>query len=337
MGDGTDKRFRISCLTGVRPVTGVFDTLTSENGQVVLKTKYGIAYKFNPATQGQRVTKIQSIRDRNGNQLTFTYNNQNQLLKVTDASGRFLTFNWSGNRLISVTDANESPNRVIQFEVDSVENRFKLTKITNALGKTLKFNYINVAPKDILIGVTDENGNSTSISVYGQGVTTRVATCLTKHDFSFKPNSDRSQQTTFVQEATETEPQITTYEYQNGKNVNRNGNCCGYKMAFGYDDQNNIAQRIDGNEHATLYRYDSKGNLTKITDPNQCVTQITYEPPFNQIASVTDKNGNVTRHTLDAQGNVLKIEHPLCRTYTILNNSILQSASCFIVSSETNP
>jgi CHAT domain-containing protein len=28
---------------------------------------------------------------------------------------------------------------------------------------------------------------------------------------------------------------------------------------------------------------------------------------------------------------------PLCRTYTILNNSILQSASCFIVSSETNP
>jgi hypothetical protein len=29
--------------------------------------------------------------------------------------------------------------------------------------------------------------------------------------------------------------------------------------------------------------------------------------------------------------------NPLCRTYTILNNSILQSASCFTVSSETNP
>lgn len=295
--------------TLVSPITGVFDSVFIGSGKLLLKTKYGLKYTFN---WGSAVTnhQIQTIEDLNGNILSFSYNAANHLTKVTDASRRFLTFAWSGDRILSVTDANETPNRVIQFDYDNnlVPN---LVKITNPLGKTIQLNYFKDMRRFLLSSVVDENSNATHISY--KGIVSSVATCLTEYHFSFASNN-ANKLTAFVTEKTETEPQITTYEYLDGKNVSRNGNCCGYKVDFEYNAQSQISKRTDGNNHSTQYLYDAKGNLLQETDAGNCVAKWTYEPIFNRVASQTDRNGNVTQYTYDAKGNLIKIEHPLTVT-----------------------
>ena len=282
---------------------GHFDSLTIANDVITLKNKIGTTYFYENKVHRQ-VTKI---IDRNNNSLTFTYDSNGKLTKVTDVAGRFLTFTWTGERISSVVDANETPNRVIKFQYDTDKS---LSKIIDPLSNETTFSYFE---KSYLSGVTDENGNSSAVSYRRSGenvVVSQVSTCLTKQTFSYSFGIDGNG-TTFSKETTEAGEQITTFTFVNGKNTQREGNCCGFKTQWAYDGENNITTITDGNNNATQFQYDTRGNRLKETDPAGCSMTYTFEPVFNQVTSVKDKNGNTTTYTYDNRGNLTRIDRPL--------------------------
>ena len=75
----------------------------------------------------------------------------------------------------------------------------------------------------------------------------------------------------------------------------------------------------------TAYTYDAKGNtltVTKLaTTPNAVTTTMTYEPVYNQVATVTDPLTHTTTFGYDAKGNLTTITNALSKTTTITVDS----------------
>lgn len=81
----------------------------------------------------------------------------------------------------------------------------------------------------------------------------------------------------------------------------------------------------DALNRKTAYTFDAKGNtltVTKLaTTANAVTTTFTYEPVFNQVATVTDPLNHTTTFGYDAKGNLTTITNALNKTTTITVNS----------------
>ncbi len=280
-----------------QPPTGVFDALEEyEPDKYRLHTKFGMKYFFDDATH-QRLTKIE---DRNGNTLTFAYTGS-QLMTITGPAGRQITMTWQNGVMASIVDALDTPTRTWTYQYDADGN---LEKMINPLPAEVLYAYEGHK----MIRMTDENGGETVMDYFETGGTKRVATCFTRHTFSYQPDDGKTVVTELVGDGTQT----TTYEFDSlGRNIARQGNCCGNQVAFTYDANNNITSSTDANGNTTTYDYDAMGNNTGSIDPMGCTTGMIYEPEFNQGTSFTDKNGNTTHSIYDEFGNLTEIQRPL--------------------------
>lgn len=279
------------------PMAGIFNVLTEyEPGKFRLRTKTGMLYFFDDAAH-RKLTKIQ---DRNGNTLTLNWSGT-QLSALTDASGRQITFSWSNGHLTGITDALDTPVRSWTY----VYQDGQLMSVTNPLGGQHLYVYNE---QRNLIRTTDENSNETIVDYYPNGAVKTVATCLTRHDFSYLTDQGKSVVTEIVGEGTQT----TTYEFDaQGRNIARKGNCCGFETYFQYDNSNNITRSTDGNGNASNFTFGPNGNTTAVADAEGCIMQMTYEPVFNQTTSIRDKNGNISTFTYDNKGNLTAVARPL--------------------------
>lgn len=293
---------------------GVFDKLEEyEPGKLRLTSKSGMRYFFDDAAH-KRLTKME---DRNGNTMLLTYAGA-QLNAIIDPSGRQISFIWSGGRLSSITDALDTPTRNWTYAYDQQGN---LVSVTNPVGNQHLYAYDT---GHHMTRATDENSNETAVEYFGSSTAVKtVASCLTRHTFSYNLDQGKSYVTEVVGDGT----QVTTYEFDSqGRNMARKGNCCGYETSFQYDAGNNITKTTDGNNNNTTYGFDANGNTTTIADPEGCMVQMTYEPLYNQTASFKDKNGNTTTFAYDNKGNLTTISRPLAvnesYTYDTYGNQI---------------
>ena len=75
----------------------------------------------------------------------------------------------------------------------------------------------------------------------------------------------------------------------------------------------------------TAYTYDAKGNVLTVTKlattPQAVTTTFTYEPVFNQVATVTDPLSHTTTFGYDAKGNLTTITNALSKTTTLTVNA----------------
>ena len=317
--DGTNRPIIYQRVAGSNPETylppaGRYDRIVKNgNGTYTLTEKDGREYKFNTHND------IERIEDRNGNAITFGYDGSYQLTSITDDLDRTITLSYDSvsGLLSTITDF---ADRTWTYNYDLSNN---LTSVTAPAtddypqGHTTTYGYSG----HNLTTITDPNGqtwlsntytdNKVSNQVYGTGTSNLV----------FHPDDNYTTTTTRTEHVIDSiynSAGLVTQEtvYTEGL---RAGDPASYVTQYQYDSNSELIRTTFPAGNYITYAYDPNGNVTCIAkepnndDPN-IVTRFTYEPAYNQVASITDPRGNETTFDYDSNGNLETITYPEVET-----------------------
>jgi RHS repeat-associated protein len=277
------------------PVTNQF-TLTFPDGTQKIMTQGG---------------NLKTIIDRNGNQVSLTYDSSNRLIKATDAAGRILNFNYSNpTYAYRVSSIQDSVGVVAQYTYDSNRN---LTQVLYADGSSLNFTYGSAFG---LLTVKDAQGKLLESHTYdaGRGLTSTRAYGVDQVSLSYTALGQT--------ELTDSMGNTTTYGYDvvNLRNfvtsVSGPGcSSCGGRgnNALTYDAYGNQTSSTDALGRTTTYTYDVNGNVLTRSIQLDASTTLTWTYTYNgfqEILTAADPLGNVTTNTYDSAGNLLTTTTP---------------------------
>ena len=292
---------------------GVFSTLSFEGTAYKLTTKDGTQYYFSDAAS-KRVTQI---KNRYNNTLDFTYSNGN-LTSITDINGRSINFSWSSDTLMTQMSTSFD-SRVWTYAYDEYKN---LISVTDPMGATSHYAY-NDANR--IKTFTDAANYSTHVTYNADGMAHRIKTSLTDKSIRYE---QANRKTVFVDYLTDGNNQFSTYIWdEQGRVIEKVGNCCGFSSKLTYDEDNNVIRMEDANGNATVYTYDMNGNMLSSTDAMGNTEYYTYEDVYNNLTSYTDKMGNLYTFTYDSQGNMTSVNAPMSISNTLTYNEYGQVLS----------
>jgi RHS repeat-associated protein len=313
-------------------VSGSTATITQENGSQAAFTLANGAYSAPPRVVAtlvhngdgtytltrearQRLTfsstgQLVSIADLNGNTTALTYNGSGQLTTVTDPAGRAVTLGWTGSHITSLTDANVSPSRVIQYSYDASGN---LSDVTDVASGNEHFTY---DANHLLLSMRDPRGN----------------TVTNHYDASSRvdwQSDELSRTTTFsygsgTTRITDPKGNLTFEQYTNGLRTSLTkgyGTASAATWTTAYDLATlGVASSTDPNGHARSMTYDGAGNTLTVTDALGRRTVNTYDV-LNDLTSGTDPKGVTTTYTYDANGNLTQVSTPLVGSSPAVNQA----------------
>ena len=333
-GDGHGETFTLSGSTYIAQ-PGVFSTLTKNaDGTFVLARKDQT--RFNFASSG----KLASIRDKNSNTLTLTYDGSGNLTQITDTVGRNLTLSYDGsNRIAQVIDP---ISRAVSFQYDGNNNLVQasdpaggittfaydsnhgVTSITQPNGQTLLTNVYDASGRVITqtggrgfsgtfaydtpnpgeTTFTDARGNQT-VDSYDSSLRivkiTDAASGTTS--FTYDGNNDRMS-------VTNQNGKTTNFSYDSVGNITGITDSLGNSTSFTYDAKNDLLTATNPKAKTTTFSYDANGNLKNIQDALTNLTTFGYDG-FGELTSKTDARGNATSYSYDSQGNLTRITDAL--------------------------
>ena len=275
---------------------GVFNTLTMVGDGYQLRTKDGTQYLFTD-TVSKRITRIV---DRNNNAINLSYAD-GHLASISDDNGRALEFTWTDSLMTKMTTSFD--NRSWSYQYDENGN---LAHVTDAMQRTVHYGYNS----DNRISVfTDAAGYSTYVTYNGDGMAHRIKTDLTDKSIRYE---QALKQTVFIDYLIDGNNQFSTYYFDDeGRVIEKKGNCCGYSSKLQYDNDDNVTRIEDANGHVTTYTYDHNGNVLSVTDALGNTQHYTYENTFGNVLSYTDPNGNTYHFSYDDKGNMTETRSPL--------------------------
>jgi len=354
---GAGQKIRYTNNAGVyEPPEGRFQSLV-ENGDSTWTLTQAQGGKFQFDTQG----RLSAIEDRNGNTITFQYDafkspynglnefsqnpltalvtgNDYQLTSLTDTNGRVIQFTYNSDGLL---DKIIDGAREVTFGYDLAT--FDLLTVTRpataqySSGVTKTFSY---DAEHNITAIEDSKSQTFVTNVYDiQG---RVEEQILGGNSFFFDYSIADQTTVADRKGNQ-----TTYSYDaDGNTLSeevftaglRAGDPASYVTTFTYNsDHLKISETLpDGNGAQLVYDeinpdFRSRGNLLQVrrkaditvadNDLADIVTNMTYEPLYNQIQTVTDPQGRVTIYTYDYEldiadpkyataGNVIFLDSP---------------------------
>ncbi len=285
---------------------GVFSTLTTVGSGYELRTKDGARYFFTD-TVSKRITRIE---DRNHNALKLSYTD-GHLTAISDDNGRALQFSWTDSLMTKMTTSFDNRSWIYQYDENG-----NLAHVTDAMQRTVHYGYNG----DNRISVfTDAAGYSTYVTYNGDGMAHRIKTDLTDKSIRYE---QALKQTVIIDYLTDGNNQFSTYYWDDqGRVIEKKGNCCGYSSKLQYDNDNNVIRMEDANGHATTYTYDHNGNMLSSTDALGNTKQYAYEDTYGKLVSYTDAKGNVYHFSYDENGNLTESRSPLNTTSTYSYNN----------------
>jgi len=313
----------------------------------VLTLANGLSYTID------QVTGLLSMRDLNGNTLTFSANgitsstgtgvtllrdSQGRITKITDPNGNSSTYGYTGADLTSYTDRTTNtttfsyapgdyltsitlPNGQsgLSAAYDPATNR--LTSTTDGLGKSIGMSYNTAANTQT---VTDRNGNATTYVYDQDGNIVQTTDALMHVTSSTYDNSD--------QKLSDTDAlgRITSYTYDAAGNLRFQKDSLGNVTGYTYNTLNKPLTITDPLGNVTINAYDTHGNLFTTTDAVGNLTTNAYNPN-GTLQSTTDANSKTTSFTYDNNGNLLRQTDPLGivtrNTYDNNGNRLMQSVT----------
>ncbi|QGJ71800.1 Hypothetical protein PBC10988_35090 [Planctomycetales bacterium 10988] len=256
--------------------------------EYTLTTKDGTAYRYD------QFEGLQTVTDRQGNQLTYT------------ESGIY-----------------HSSGASVQFVRDEAG---RITQVIDPDGGVIQYTY---SEQGDLIRVEDQVGNITSLWYHddrphyleemsqpgcGCAGTTFVRTefdeqgrIVAQYDASgnaVTTSYDLQAQTETVADSLGNVSQIS---YDQRGNITAIVDPLGNRTEYTYDDQDNLLTLTDARGFVTSYTYDARGNVLTILDAEGGSWSYTYNAT-NDLTDVVDALGRSTHFTMDAYGNVTQIE-----------------------------
>ena len=297
--------------------------VTDRNGNVLTYKEDGIYHSSG--------AKIQFIRDPLTKRITridypvvggtpgqiasirYDYSPEGDLAKVTDASGRFTSFNYHPTPAVpphflkQVLDPSGNPVSTTNYD-----NVGRLSTVTDALGHITTILYDEANRRETRINplgqstITeyDERGNILK-STNEIGNISR-----TKYDANNNPI-----------EITPPCGCTTKRTYDNNGNVLSIADPMNGTKSFSYDSFNNPTSQTDEKGHSTLFKYDANGQLTELTDPAGNVVSMTRDA-YGRVSGLTDPKGRFTRFDYEeTPTDPIRPEKPKKVTY--VNGSFL--------------
>jgi YD repeat-containing protein len=256
-----------------------------DGSRIVFREAFGAGL---PAQAG--ATRIQ---DRYGNAITLTRNADADLTQITSPNGRWIALTYDTSHRI--TDARDNIGRLVHYTYNAAGG---LATVTDVRGGVTAYTYdaagrmLTIKDARNIVYLTNE------YDANGRVITQTQADQSTFHFAYTLDGTGRITQTevtdprTFVRRMTfnsvsyatadiravgQPEQQTTTYEWQPGTNW--------------------LLATIDRLNRRTAFTYDAMGNRTSVTRAGIGAAVYTYEPTFQQVASVTDPLTSCTRCT----------------------------------------
>ncbi len=297
---------------------GDFSTLIKNDDATFTRTfKDGTEVRF--SAEGLQTALV----DRNGNVTNYGYDTLGRLITITDPVGLVTMLDYAGDDLFQVTDP---AGRITTFDHDAAGNliqvtlpdgstrgfgydaRHLMTSETSGRGFTTEREYdanARVFRATLPDGSVRQAANVQTVGLVeseaGQGTNTNPAPVVRPADA--------------VSTYTDGEGRTWTLEIGPLGTATSRTAPTGLTTQIERNDDANRTRIVLPNGAATATSYDGQSNPITVTDEVLGGTvQMSYEPVFNQLASITDSRGNTTTLTHDANGNPIEIASPLNRT-----------------------
>jgi RHS repeat-associated protein len=317
-------------------------SLSSIQGGYELVTDDQLHYRFDT------VGKLTSLKNRNGQGLSFGYDGNGRLSTITDAAGRQVTLAYDGSGLL--TQVALPSGRSVGYGYTSG----RLTSVTDARGKVWTYSYdqygfleklVDPLPHTVFRNVYNADGrvieqydgldHKTSFSwdastqtmtatdargnqwkdVYSNGLLVQRIDPL-NNTTSYAYGSDLT-----LTSVTDPRGKTTTMTYDGkGNLLTRTAPApLSYQQIYTYNGFNDVLTAQDGRGNTTSYGYDANGNLTSVTQPGGVVTQYGRDPSGNGLLrSITDPRGKLTSLDYDSAGNLTAVTTPLGNKTTMV-------------------
>ncbi|HBG05564.1 MAG: hypothetical protein A2075_07590 [Geobacteraceae bacterium GWC2_58_44] len=284
-----------------------FKMARGTDGKYTIRERNGLTYTFESSSgiSTQQKARLISIRDRNNNTLTLTYE-ATGTITVSDGLGHFLKLEYAGgDKILEVTDWTGRRHRYnynANGDLVLYSNPLALAGTQSAV----TYEYYGVSDginlNHALKKYTLPRGNSMSFEYYANGRAFRHYNTLNEtNTFTY---NDFRRETVQVNER-DFSRHFFFDEYGNPEEIIEENSA---QRKYTYDPANpyNRTTKKDPEGYQTSYEYDASGNVTQITNPSTATTAFSNFNTFNQPGKVKDARGNYTLYKYDASGNLLQ-------------------------------
>ena len=340
-GGGSVDVYKPSGSTFVPESYGVYDTYSLVNKEIIITTKSQMEYHFSAqgGSEGGNIFYLSSVKDRNGNTMTLTYetgvNGMKRIKSVSDGN-RSLTFTYLSNTnlLSKVTDP---LSRSVQFgyTLNTTTGRYQLKTFTDAKGQVTNYEYADdtkLSTSKLLSKIQLPKGNyiknrydaNRRLSHTESGVgSTPITQTDVKVTTNYGSSSPVSSRVTVTRDGSKTANYNYTYNANNVLTQMTGAEGLSVTNTYGNSTHPQLPTAVKSNStNISSITYDSKGNITKmvVTGDGTLTTTMTYDS-MNNLTSITDPKGYKTTYTYDSNGNLTGVSAPESVTTSITVNS----------------
>ncbi|MGE6415603.1 DNRLRE domain-containing protein [Planococcus kocurii] len=249
--------------------------------------------------------------DANGAETVYQLNNNYIINSVKDPLGSISSFTYDANyNILNEVAPNGSKT------VNEYDTKGNLIKTTDVLGNFVSYTYNNFSQP---LTVTDADGTTTyKYNAYGDVITETNSLGEAASYTYYEPYGNlksmtppggvpeeyaydamQNYQTSFA-DALGRKTSTINDKYGNAKEVT---DPKGNKVAFEYNELEQLKAMIDENGNRTSYEYDTNGNLKSLQNPRKFATTFSYNAQ-DELVSRTEPMGQVTSFSYDALGNL---------------------------------
>jgi len=285
------------------------------------------------------------VTDALGNQTSYRFDVNQNLLNVTDPTGQVRVFNHNpaqNNLVTSITGGGTCPfchnsaggdvsftydaNGNILSNTDSLGNTTsytydpvfgQMTSATDPDGSVTKYTY---DASGNMLTATDPDGNTTTYSYNAFGQVVQITDAL-------GGKSNRTYDS-FGNELTTTNAlgNTTTYTHDAVSRLIQGVDPLGRTSTFTYDALDRLLTRKDPLGHAATAAYDAIGNLLSLLDESGDTNSFTYDAMSRELTH-TDARGKTDTRTFDHNGNVIKFVDRIGQTSTFTYDALNRLSS----------
>lgn len=335
---GSQPFFIQPVLTYSGPVT-VYDFEVYNPPSYILILPDGREFTFINSVLKPLIYKLTSIRDTNGNVISFSENSishsdgasisinrdlQGRITSLIDPEGKTRTYNYdaSGN-LVSVTDfigyatqyIYDNAHNLIQV-IDPrgkipgtliYDDENRIVGVIDSSGNVVELEHDDVNNQEI---VTDRLGNTTLMSYDEHGnLISTIDSLGNETNFTY---DDRNNLTSKTDPLGNTE----TFIYNENRDILTYTDALGNTYEWIYNASGQLIYEIDPLGREILHEYDSTGNETAIITPRGGHIEKQYDSAGN-LTAFTDPTGGTVQFKRDRLGRVMEYSDPLNRTGTV--------------------
>lgn len=316
-------------------------TLTSYQDGFLIIRQNGTRDYFN------RYGLLIKKEDLNGNylRLEWSYGNyQNfifpKLLYIEDTSGRRLSFQYDGLRIISCVDPQggiylyryntfsgdlaeviDPEGNIISFQYDS---RHNLTKITYPNGSSVNIAYSKEDKMSAKVSsIVGPDGIERRYE-YTKIITGKLFKVANITEEVSYPIEVREPALTILKDS---KNNSTFYHYLTGQSEFTKTDVYNERGVIKRDDRFNLLKQTDKKGNAWEYGYDKNSNVITQKNPKRETWSYAYDLRFNKVQTETDPKGNAATYEYDQKGNLITRKDPKgnITLYTYYNNGLLKT------------